>query len=333
MPSVASAASPNTSQRFPVRVWLIALAGWMFDFYDLVLFSFVLIPISRDLGLTVPEQAVLLGMALGASGIGGIVFGYLSDVWGRRAVMTTTIAVYSLGTALTAFASGYWTLLTFRLITGLGVGGEWAVGHALLAESTPSRMRGRASGFLQAGEPMGVALAAIVGLLVTPLIGWRAVFLVSSGSAVLAFIARRHLPESPLWLQQKEAKLSPIAALALLGKRHLYGTLAKGWLLGVFKMGTYWTVYTWFPRFLQTELHQPVGRSALWILTAQLGQFCGMLLFGIVADRWGRRRSFTAYSLLTAAALYPLAFHWQRLLPHPVIFWGVLLALGLGPIG
>lgn len=330
MPSVASPSALQPPQRFPVRVWLIALAGWMFDFYDLVLFSFVLIPISHDLALTTPEQAVLLGMALGASGIGGIAFGYLSDLWGRRVVMTMTIAVYSIGTALTAFSTGVWTLLAFRLITGLGVGGEWAVGHALLAESTPQRMRGRASGFLQAGEPLGVALAAIVGLLVTPLIGWRAVFLVSSGSAVLAFIARRHLPESGLWLQQKEAKLSPAAALALLVRRHLVGTLAKGWLLGVFKMGTYWTIYTWFPKFLQTEFHQPVGRSALWMLTAQLGQFSGMLLFGIVADRWGRRRAFTAYSLLTAASLYPLAFHWQVLLAHPAVFWSVLLALGVG---
>jgi MFS family permease len=330
MPITPSANVVAPPDRFPVRIWLISLAGWMFDFYDLVLFSFLLIPIGRDLNLTQPQEAVLLGVALGASGIGGVFFGYLSDLKGRRFVMTLTILVYSLGTALTSLSVGFWTLLCFRLITGLGVGGEWAVGHALLAESTPARMRGRAAGFLQAGEPMGVGLAAIVGLLAAPLIGWRVVFLVSSASAVFAFIARRHLPESSLWLAQKEERLSPIAALVLMGRRRLFGVLAKGWLLGVFKMGTYWTIYTWFPKFLQTEFHQPVGRSALWILTAQLGQFLGMLAFGLVADRWGRRRAFTAYSLLTAAALYPLAFHWQVLLPHPALFWGVLFAMGLG---
>src|SRR5512144_3041477 len=124
MPSVAPGSTVQVPLRFPVRVWLIALAGWMFDFYDLVLFSFVLIPISHDLALTTPEQAVLLGMALGASGLGAIAFGYLSDLWGRRVVMTLTSAVYSIGTALTAFSTGVWTLLAFRLITGLGVGGE-----------------------------------------------------------------------------------------------------------------------------------------------------------------------------------------------------------------
>jgi MFS family permease len=323
-------AAPATPDRFPTKIWLIALAGWMFDFYELVLFSYLLIPIGHELHLTSGQEAVLLGVALGGSGIGGIVFGYVSDLRGRRFVMTATILVYSLGTFLTAFSTGYWSLLAFRLVTGLGVGGEWAVGHAILAESAPSAMRGRASARLQAGEPMGVGLAAIVGFLVAPLIGWRAVFLLSSGSALMALVVRRHLPESTLWVAQKDERLSPVEALGLIRRYRLGGAAAKGFLLGVFKLGTYWTCYTWLPKFMQQEFHQPIGRSALWILTAQAGQFLGMLAFGHLADRYGRRLLFTAFSLLTAAALYPLAFHWQALLPHPVLFWSTLFALGLG---
>jgi MFS family permease len=317
-------------EAFPVRTWLIAFAGWMFDFYDLVLFSFLLIPIGRDLQLSAAQEAVLLGAALGASGIGGLLFGYLSDRCGRKRAMMWTICLYSLGTALTAVATGPVSLLLFRLLTGLGVGGEWAVGHALLAESVPARMRGRAAALLQTGEPVGVALAAIVGLLVAPLLGWRAVFLLSSASALLAVLVRRHLRESALWDSQQAEPLSPVAALGLLSRLHLWGTLLKGWVLGVFKLGTYWTCYIWLPKFLQDELGQPVGRSALWILTAQLGQLLGMLLFGHLADRWGRRQAFTAFSLLTASALYPLAFHWQGLLQCPPAFWLVLFGLGLG---
>jgi MFS family permease len=323
----ADAALP---QRFPVRIWLISFAGWMFDFYDLVLFSFLLIPIGKDLHLSEPQEAVLLGVALGGSGIGGIVFGYLSDLFGRKRVMTWTIMLYSIGTALTAFATGPISLLLFRSLTGLGVGGEWAVGHAILAESTPSRMRGRASAYLQAGEPVGVALAAVVGLLVAPILGWRAVFLISSGSAGIALVVRQFLPESSLWQKQKEAHLSPIAAIQLMARYRMVGPLVKAWILGVFKLGTYWTCYTWLPKFLQNQLHQSIGRSALWILTAQLGQLLGMMLFGLAADRYGRRRAFTVYSLLTAAALYPLAFHWETVLPHPLLFWGMMFALGLG---
>ncbi|MBZ5498626.1 MAG: MFS transporter [Acidobacteriia bacterium] len=320
----------DSPQRFPIRIWLISFAGWMFDFYDLVLFSFLLIPIGQELHLGESQQAVLLGVALGGSGVGGIMFGYLSDLFGRKRIMTWTILLYSLGTALTAFATGPFSLLAFRVLTGLGVGGEWAVGHALLAESSPQRMRGRASALLQAGEPVGVALAATAGLLVAPLIGWRAVFLISSASAGIALIVRQHLPESSLWNKQKEESLSPLAAMGRIARLHLVSPLIKAWILGVFKLGTYWTCYTWLPKFLQNQLHQTIGRSTLWILTAQLGQLLGMMAFGLASDRYGRRRAFTVYSLLTAAALYPLAFHWEAVLPYPLLFWSMMFALGLG---
>jgi MFS family permease len=191
-------------------------------------------------------------------------------------------------------------------------------------------MRGRAAAMLQSGEPLGVGLAAIIGLLATPHIGWRAVFALSSATAFIVFIARRHLPESRLWDRQREERLSPLAALDRMVRARLVAPLLKGWLLGVFKMGTYWTCYTWLPKFLQEEFHQGIARSALWMVTAQVGQFLGMMAFGFLADRYGRRRLFTAYSLLTAAALYPLAFHWQALLPRPILFWTVLFSLGLG---
>jgi predicted MFS family arabinose efflux permease len=118
-------------------------------------------------------------------------------------------------------------------------------------------MRGRASAFLQAGEPVGVALAAIVGLLGAPLVGWRAVFLISSASAAVAIVVRRHLPESPLWKRQREEHLPPGAALRRLAAAGLLSTLAKGFLLGVFKLGTYWTCYTWLPKFLRTRWASP----------------------------------------------------------------------------
>jgi MFS family permease len=322
-----AAALPTT---FPIRIWLISLAGWMFDFYDLVLFSFLLVPIGHELKMTAGQEATLLGVALGGSGIGGIIFGYLSDRYGRRHVMTWTILVYSIGTGLTGFATGFWSILGFRLLTGLGVGGEWAVGHALLAESTPKHMRGRASALLQAGEPMGVGLAAIMGFLVAPVIGWRTVFWVSAASALIAFVVRTHLPESNLWESQREERLSPAEALAHIVRYRLVGVTLKGFVLAVLKLGTYWTCYTWLPKFLQTQMQQPIGRSAVWMLTAQLGQFTGMLLFGYLADRYGRRLLFTLYSLLTAASIYPLAFHWQQLQPHPFLFWGCFLGLGLG---
>jgi MFS family permease len=316
-------------QRFPVRIWLIAFAGWMFDFYDLFLFIILLPKVGHDLKLTEIQENVLQGVALGASGLGGILFGYLSDLYGRKRVMMWTIAVYSLGTALTALATGTVTLFLFRLLTGLGVGGEWAVGHALLSEAAPKHMRGRAAALLQAGEPVGVGLAAVVGFMATPFLGWRLVFLLSSGTALLAILVRSHLPESSLWDKQREEQLSPGAALRLLSRYRLWGALFKGWILGVCKLGTYWTCYIWLPRTLEKDYHQPLDLTQK-LLTAQLGQFFGMMAFGFFADRFGRRQAFTAYSLLTAAALYPLAFHWDELRAQPFWFVTALFALGLG---
>src|SRR5262249_39421309 len=162
---------------------------------------------------------------------------------------------------------------------------------------------------LQMGEPLGVGLAAVMGLLAAPALGsrvpaswagtdaWRLVFLLSSATAATALLARYTLPESPLWDQQRAARLSPAAAFTIILQSRLGGVLFKGWILGVFKLGTYWTCYIWLPKFLQTEMHQPIDRTLLWILTAQLGQLLGMAAFGWVADRFGRRLAFTAYSL------------------------------------
>jgi MFS family permease len=105
--------------------------------------------------------------------------------------------------------------------------------------------------------------------------------------------------------------------------------MAAAWVLGVFKLGTYWSCYTWLPTFLR-DMGQPVARSLTWVLTAQGGQLLGMLTFGAVSDRLGRRPAFSMFSLLTAAAIAPLAFEWRALSGRPALFWAVMFALGVG---
>src|SRR5262249_32407432 len=155
--------------------------------------------------------------------------------------------------------------LAARAVVGLGVGGEWAIGHGMVAEAVAPHFRGRASAFLQSGEPVGVMLAAIAGFLIMPHVGWRWVMIGSSATALLAVFARQsiHLPDLPATDRSRWADIAspPIV------KR-----LLSAWLLGVFKLGTYWTMYTWLPSFLLREMHQGVGRSLTWIMTAQIGQ-------------------------------------------------------------
>jgi MFS family permease len=303
------------------RIYAFALLGWAFDFYDLVLLGFLVDPVARDLGLTETGRSWLLGVALGASGIGGIVAGALADRVGKRTMLAWTVLVYSVGSLICGFAPHAAVFVLGRAVVGLGVGGEWAIGHGMLAESVAPARRGRWSAALQSGEPLGVALAAFVGYLVLPHAGWRWVLVGSSATALIALAARRsvHLPDEPA------AHGMPLRTLARAGVARRLGA---AWLLGVFKLGTYWTCYTWLPTFLHREMHQDVARSLAWMLTAQSGQLVGMLAFGVVADRFGRRPAFTIFSVLTACALVPLAFWWREM--SPAAFWAAMLALGVG---
>ncbi len=312
-----------TPAKFPIALFAFVFLGWTFDFYDLVLLGFVKEPVSRDLALTHTEETWMLGVALGTSGIGGIAAGYLADRIGKRSILATTVLLYSLGSLVAGLAPNATWFLCGRALVGLGVGGEWAIGHGILAEAVAPKFRGRAAAALQAGEPVGVALAAIAGYLLVPWLGWRTVMVASSATALLAFAMRRtmHLPDAPhehraSWAELRRAKV---------GSR-----MARAWLLGVFKLGTYWTCYTWLPGFLVKEMHQSVGRSLTWMLTAQGGQFLGMIGFGLVSDRLGRRPAFFGFSLLTAAAIAPLAFAWPTLSAVPILFWTAMFLLGVG---
>src|SRR5262249_23845826 len=155
-----------------LRILLLTWAGWLFDFYDLILYTFLLASISADLGLSRETQAVLLGASLGATAGGGILFRWLPGPHRREPGLQRSIFTYSAGTGLSGLAPGVGTLLVARVVTGIGVGGQWAVGHALLAESVPPEARGRFGALLQTGAPVGVGLAAIVGSFVAPVIGW-----------------------------------------------------------------------------------------------------------------------------------------------------------------
>src|SRR5207244_4097487 len=117
------------------RILALTWAGWLFDFYDLILYTFLLRLISAELHFARETHAVLLGASLGATALGGMVFGYLADRHGRKAVLQWSILTYSAGTALCGLAGGVTSLLLARVLTGLGVGGEWAIGHALLGEA------------------------------------------------------------------------------------------------------------------------------------------------------------------------------------------------------
>jgi MFS family permease len=344
----ASTANPPEITISPTERWrtyILCLLGWLFDFYDLVLFAYLAKAIGHDWNWGTRfnlNKALLVGLALATSGFGGILFGGLSDRFGRRRIMGWTILIYSISTGLCGIAGGIVSLAIFRAVTGLGVGGEWATGHALMAEIFPKERRGMASALLQAGEPIGVALAVIAGLWLEPRIGWRWVFAVSAAPAFLVLFVRRHVRESPLWLAQQERRGASqfIEQYRILFRDHWRRAL-QCWVLGASKLGTYWLTYIWLPEYFQEldHLSHAAGVASAgnfeairvkFILVAQGGQLVGMLMFGTLADRIGRRPAFTLYSLLTASGLFALARFGPEMLANPMWFWPAMGAVGLG---
>jgi MFS family permease len=345
-PAVEPVPAPEADSRLKVTAAL-CWVGWVFDFYDLILIAFLITAIEKSLHCTPEQSAWLLGIGLGASGLGGILFGWLADIYGRKPVLSGTIILFSLGMLASGFVQTPEQFFAARFITGLGLGGEWAVGHALIAESVPAQHRARWSALLQSGEPVGVALAAIVGFSLMPMLAqalshamdidaahtmsWRIVFVVSAFTGLLALLFRRHLHESPLWL--KSPKTPSVERMRKLGPfvRDFWPLMLLAWVLAVFKLGTYWTCYNWLPRFIHDTFGSAINKSTLWILLGQVGQFIGMYGFGVMADRLGRRWAFTAFSLVTAMALLPLALFWNDLFLHAKpLFWGLIFMLGLG---
>ena len=319
------------------RAYAVCLLGWLFDFYDLMLFAYLSGAIARSFGWgegAAHAKALLVGIALASSGIGGIVFGGLADRYGRRAVMTWTILLYSLSTGLCGLAWGFASLALFRALTGVGVGGEWATGHALMAEIYPKEERGAAAAMLQAGEPLGVALAVVAGFWLEPRVGWRAVFFLSALPAALVVAIRSQVPESPLWLARaQKPRPTFVEQYRTLARDHWRRAL-QGWALGSSKLGTYWLTYVWLPEYF-AELAKAGGGSFSsirlpFLLVAQGGQLVGMLCFGRISDRLGRRPAFTLYSLVTAAGLTALSLYGERMLARPLLFWPAMTAVGLG---
>ena len=176
------------------KIFFMSWSGWVFDFYDLTLFTFLLIPIGKELNLDNITLSYVLGASLAATAIGGIIFGFLSDYFGRKKVLQWTILIYSAGTFLCGFSNSVALLLIFRIITGLGVGGEWATGQTYIGETFPKKMRGRYGSFMQTGAPIGMAFASLIGGLLAPEIGWRLCFYISVLPALLVIYIRKKLP-------------------------------------------------------------------------------------------------------------------------------------------
>jgi MFS family permease len=328
--------------RHHITILGMAWAGWLFDFYDLMLLSFLLVPIKRDLGLSNWELSFLLGTTLAATAIGGIVFGTLADRFGRKRILTWTLLTYSVGTFACGLAHGFWPFLLFRIVTGLGVGGEWATGQTLIGETFPARLRARYAAVMQTGAPLGILLASLVGSFLEPVFvstfgaewGWRACFLVSVLPAVLVVVIRKHMPESDVWESQRDREIPSTTGLLseLRSDRALRRLFLLGLVLALADMSAYWFTYTWMPKYLYDQLGFSLARSGIWMIVTQVAAFAGYLSYGFVADWKGRRWAYSIFSLIWALGLLGITWFWGAIgaVPWLPLVFMILVGLGTG---
>ena len=310
----------------------LSWAGWVFDFYDLVLFTFLISPIHRSLHLSPDMLSLCLGVSLFATGLGGIIFGAFGDKYGRKKVLQWTIIIYSIGTFLCAFTWSFYSLVLFRFLTGLGVGGEWATGQIYINETFPDKLRAKYGAFMQSGAPVGVILASIVGGVITPIIGWRYTFLISIIPAIMVILIRRYLKESDVWIQNKDQYVNKNIFQEfkeLISKEHRKIFLIS-LILCIFGMSAYWFTYSWLPTYLADERGLALIGSTIGIIIIQCGDFTGYTSFGYVAERLGRRPAFTIYSFIMTISISMITFCWNQINAVPDLIFLFMFLTGFG---
>jgi len=321
------------------RALLAAGLGWMLDGFDIMLYALVLGAMLQDLSISTRTAGLLGSLTLIASGIGGVFFGAIADRVGRKGAMMGSVLVYSIFTAMCGLAQSILQLGVFRFLLGLGMGGEWTSGAALVSETWPDQHRGKALAWMQSAWAIGYAAAAIVVSIVVPRFGWRAAFFIGVLPALLTLWMRRTVRESEIWMNsRKHHARGSIAAI-------FRGSFARPTilltLLSLATIFAYWGFNLWVPAYLSLPttrggLALNTSWTTLIVVTMQIGTFFGYVSFGYISDAFGRKRSFITY-LVTAAFLMLLyagttAVPLLLLLGPLVAFFGTGFFSGFGAV-
>ncbi len=272
--------------------------GYAMDGFDLLILGFMLRIISADLGFGPAQGASLVTATLIGAVIGGIVFGMLSDRIGRVRVLTWTIVLFAVFTGMCALAQGYWDLLIYRTIAGIGLGGEFGIGMALVAEAWPASKRARVSSYVGLGWQLGVLAAAIVTPLLLPVIGWRGMFAIGILPAIVAYFIRHSLHEPDVFVERTVKAPTTSLPINLLVKDAETTKISIGMVIlcSVQNFG-YYGVMIWLPNYLSSRFGFGLAQSATWTAVTIAGMAVGIFLFGHAADRLGRRPAFITYML------------------------------------
>jgi MFS family permease len=328
-----------------------AILGYGFDFYDLIIMAFLLVPIQNSLKISLPQAGMIISITLAASVFGGILFGWYGDKVGRKKALLVTILLLAGGSILSAFAWNFVSLMVFRIITGIGVGGEWGAGMVLLNEVWDNRRRGLGSSIVQAMSAAGTALAVIVATAaltyLNPDMAWRVAFVFGGAPILFTLFIRAKMPESQLWLEydrrRKAGELPPEKLAESTPLIEIFkGPGLKYFIIGTIVCGAYIINYQSISIFMPTLMVRDLGANLTALrattLFFALALAIGMIGTGYISDVWGRRRSIVASTVIGIIGL--LLIYMGGAVRYPgdflnwPLFWGYLVwGVGQGAIG
>jgi MFS family permease len=287
------------------RALIAAGLGWMLDAFDVMLYALLIPAIISDLGLSRQTAGAIGSLTLVAAAAGGLAFGVIADRFGRTKALMASVIIYSVFTAACGFANTAAQLAIFRVLLGIGMGGEWASGAALVSETWPAEHRGKALGLMQSAWAIGYGLAAVVTMLVLPVWGWRAVFFIGVLPALLTVWVRRYVKEPALWTERRRSsrKIGRVSEIFADGRAGL--TVAVT-VMNACTLFAWWGFNLWLPGFLSAPADAGgvglTARQMSWFVIAmQVGMWFGYVTFGYISDAVGRKRAYVSY--LVAASI------------------------------
>ena len=327
------------------RTLLAAALGWGLDGFDVMLYSNVAVHVMSDLHITrksltgLPNTFMLL-----ASGIGGVLFGFIADRIGRKKALMLSILTYSICSLGSGFSTSIIMLVFFRFVLGLGMGGEWNTGASLVAETWPTHLRAKALAIVQSAWAWGLAAAALVaGIVLSKTANnWRAVFFVGILPALVTLWIRRSVPESEMWKERRSAG-NQTPSFAQIFSPALRRNTILLLMMNVFGLFAWWGLFSWMPPYLTLPVEKGgrglgmMSTTTLLVVLNLVGMFPGYICYGWVADYLGRKRSLITYTVC-AALLIP-AYAVARdprlilVLGAMVAFFGTGFFVGSGLIG
>jgi MFS family permease len=299
----------HAAPRSARKALVAASLGWMLDSFDVMLYSLVLASLMVDLNLSKGAAGILGSATLLAAAAGGLVFGVVADRFGRTRALMASVLIYAVFTAACGFAHSFVQLAVFRILLGLGMGGEWASGASLVSETWPAEHRGKALGFMQSSWAIGYALAALVAAVVMPLGGWRAVFFVGILPALFTLWIRRSVEEPEVWKKARDKKTSSaLGGFAEIFRGKLLPLTVVLTLMNACCLFAWWGFNLWVPAYLSL----PISRGGIGltstamsviVIVMQVGMWFGYVTFGFVSDAIGRKRTYVTYLLMASLLL------------------------------